>query len=81
MPDADLAEQLGRSIEAVRTRRVSRGILRFGGKRHMAWTDEADALFGTAADRVVALRLGCDWQQVRHRRKKLGIPPHRRRVK
>jgi hypothetical protein len=50
-----------------------------GGKRHMAWTTEADALVGTAADRVVALQLGCDWQQVRYRRKTLGIPAWRQR--
>jgi hypothetical protein len=57
-PDRELAEQFGRSVQAILTKRILLGIPRFIGKGEPhPWTPEEDALLGTAPDYEIARRL------------------------
>ena len=81
MKDADVAAQTGRTLVAVSGRRYLLGVAAFTKRaprcKSVTWTEANDRLLGTMADAVFVRRLGCSLMQVRWRRKRLGLSPHR----
>jgi hypothetical protein len=78
-PDRVMAEQLGRTIWSVRTRRRKLGVARYiDVDEYRRWTAEEDGLLGTRPDKEVARQLARSLQAVHTRRFVLGIPPPRR---
>jgi hypothetical protein len=75
MPDAELAERLGRSAGEVRKRRCSLGIPFPGAVfPHREWTRDEEALLGTDTDAAVARKLKRGTKSIRHRRELLAVP-------
>src|SRR5207245_7275324 len=72
-PDKELAAQLKRSVTAIQVRRALRGKAKPDPK-YGPWTQEEDALLGSASDPQIAARIGRRAATVAARRKKLGIP-------
>ena len=77
MADAELAQQLGISKASVVARRMQAGVASVTVTKHagaaFAWTDEAVALLGTAADAKVAEQLGLSRLTVYNARVARGI--------
>jgi hypothetical protein len=71
MPDDELAQQLGKSENAVRLQRERQGIPNPSGH---GWTEEELALLGTLPDDEVARRIGRTPVAVTNKRCDLGIP-------
>jgi hypothetical protein len=81
MRDEKLARKIGRSVFAVRTQRVNRGIPCFQCKLHL-WRPEDDKILGTRPDDQIAALLGRTTYAVAQRRRDNGIPIfHARRKK
>jgi hypothetical protein len=70
MPDAEVAEQIGRTVNAVRIKREKHGIPNPIGH---GWTEEELAMLGTAPDEEVAARTGRTPGAVWQKRCLLGI--------
>ncbi len=71
LPDEEIAELTGRTVDAVRRQRTLRGIKNpFSG----GWTAEELALLGTASDEDVGKRIGRSKQACDQKRFALGIP-------
>ncbi len=79
MPDGQVAEKLGRSVNAVSLRRLRLGIPCVRAPYHAPgfrpWSRSELELLGTVADREVARKLKRSLVVVRYRRCRLGIPP------
>lgn len=76
LPDAEVARQIGRTLNAVRKRRRRLGIaLVRAVRRRRDWLPEEDTLLGTAPDTEIARRLGRSYGSVQCRRLDLHIPP------
>jgi hypothetical protein len=71
-PDAELAQQFGVRVEAVRRERYQRGLRDV--RRRLCWTGQEVALLGTASDATVAARLGVTRTAVEQQRRARGIP-------
>ena len=77
MADAKLARKMGVSLDAVQAERRRRGIDSFRPRRFpVQWTAKMIRLLGTDFDSAVAERLELPAYLVRHKRQRLGIPPH-----
>jgi hypothetical protein len=70
-PDEEIAAWLGRTVNAVRTRRQ---MLRILHRPNQAWQPHEIELLGTAPDVQIATRLGRSEWSVNSKRRKLGIP-------
>ena len=71
--DYQIAAQIGRSRDAVYTKR--RELVIPPANRRKRWTKNELALLGTMPDGALAERLGCRLWVVRHKRRQLGIEP------
>jgi hypothetical protein len=71
LPDAEVAERIGRTTNAVRIQRTRLGLPDPGGH---GWTADELALLGTAPDEEVARRIGRTRGAVTQKRCQLGIP-------
>ncbi len=75
LPDAELAERLGRSAGEVRKRRCSLGIPFPGAVFPLRyWTPDEEALLGTDTDAAVARKLKRGLRAIQHRRELLNVP-------
>ena len=72
--DPRIAERLGRTVEAVRTRRCALGIPIHHHLGPKPWTPEEEKLLGTKPDDEIARLLGRGARGVQIRRQSLGIP-------
>jgi hypothetical protein len=72
LPDRELAQRLGRTLAAVRVRRIEFGLHAPSTRRR--WEPEEDRLLGTAPDAEIAQQLNRTLSAVKSRRKDLGIP-------
>src|SRR5262245_47291708 len=72
--DEEVARRLGRTMLAVRTRRLRKGRSLRNPKRR-PWTSQEEKLLGTSTDREVARLLARHHTTVGERRRELGIPP------
>jgi len=72
--DERVAQKLGRSREAIRSRRSALGIPIHHRAIPGVWTSEEERVLGTAPDAVIARRLGRNERGVQLRRQQLGIP-------
>ena len=70
----EIAKQLGRNPSSVQARRLKLGLRHGPARNKRPWTQEEDALLGTASDTEIAARLGRHVAVVCIRRQKLGIP-------
>ena len=78
MKDREVAARLGKSEEAVSSRRYVLNVAAFvkrKPRRPARWTAERDALLGTMSDPDLARWLRCSPMSVFYRRRKLGIHP------
>jgi len=73
MPDAELAQRLGRTPFSIQARRIALGIAKYDAKLHQ-WTAAENALLGKMTDGEVAKRLGLTQSAVAHRRRRLRLP-------
>jgi hypothetical protein len=74
LPDDEVARRIGRTVGAVRVKRVELGL---PNPETQAWTVEEIALLGTASDGKIARQIGCTRSAVSAQRWILGIPPPR----
>ena len=75
LPDAELAERLGRSAGEVGKRRRSLGIPFPGAVFPVRqWARDEDALLGTETDAAVARKLKRGLRAIQHRRVLLAVP-------
>jgi transcriptional regulator with XRE-family HTH domain len=74
--DTAIALEFGLLTQLVFLTRKAMGISVY---KKVTWTDEALSLLGTLSDAAIATRLGTNLTNVRQKRLKLGIEPHRPR--
>ena len=74
MKDRDLAQRLGRPLEAVRERRRRLSIAHYYPDYRRLWTPAEEQLLGTMPDERLARRLKRSVETVRTRRAHKGIP-------
>jgi hypothetical protein len=74
LPDDEVAQRIGRTVGAVRVKRVELGL---ANPESRAWTAKEIALLGTVTDGKVAERIGRTRSAVSQKRLALGIPPAR----
>ena len=74
MKDRDLAQRLGRPLEAVRERRRRLSIAHYYPDYRRLWTPAEEQLLGTMSDERLARRLKRSVETVRTRRAHKGIP-------
>jgi hypothetical protein len=72
--DPRIAERLGRSVDAVRSRRCALGIPIHHHLGSKPWTREEEKLLGTKPDDEIARRIGRGARGVQIHRQSLGIP-------
>src|SRR5205814_2233642 len=75
IPDREFARRFRRTLQAIATKRMLRGIPRFiGAGDFRLWTATEDSLLGTAPDRAIARLLGRSLFAVQNKRLKMRIP-------
>jgi DNA-binding CsgD family transcriptional regulator len=74
MQDRDLAQRLGRPLEAVKERRRRLSIAHYYPDYRRLWTPAEEQLLGTMSDERLARRLKRSVETVRTRRARKGIP-------
>jgi len=78
LPDIKVAALTGRTLSAIRTRRITVMGLPCVHDRWRKWTAEKDRLLGKVADNKLAKRFHCDAKTITLRRELLGIPRYQR---
>src|SRR5260221_7674062 len=80
IPDRELAQRFGRTLQAIVVKRYVLGIPRhIGAEENQPWTAAEDRLLGTKLDSVLAKELGRGVAAIRKRRKRKRIPHFRYR--